>query len=602
MEKGGSPQAINRKIELTWLLTPSLANLGFAVRTSVAAILSLFIAIWLQLGSPQWAPLTVWVVATASRGESLSKARWRLIGTGIGCFMGVGLMACFPQQSGLFFISLAFWIGLCCGSATFFNGYRRYGLLVVGFTSAIVATGAIENPDNVFDVAISRGTYIVLGNVCEAVMAALFLNNISQKARVRLLEKLSGLTNDIETYILTEGFYKTDLEDETRFLQKVVASDTRIEFDALEMGPAARRAPDHARAVLAHLLTVLVSARGGEGQKKLERNIEVIRSHIQAIEVPRTQDHFTFKARPPRHLAEALQNGIRAAIGIIGAWLLWEVTAWSSGPAFVSFVALIYGLLATRDVPVLASSGFFQGAVWCTVVAGLYVFLIIPSVTAPEYLTVLLMIPMIIGGLAARTPFLVNHAFSFNMFLPVLIGPSNSGRYDEISFLNGTSAFLGAVLFVWITFGVVLPFRADQRLKRRTFQMERSLRALGISKPRLSVEQWLASNANSMVRLIETSQNVPHKVLLDYIDRHMQIMVLGMWITELWAIATTKQTPQPIRNRLRVVLRSWSRTGDTDLTKAAFVLRNLERTSQVSEELLTALRGLSKAPVRKLNP
>ena len=132
--------------------------------------------------------------------------------------------------------------------------------------------------------------------------------------------------------------------------------------------------------------------------------------------------------------------------------------------------------------------------------------------------------------------------------------------------------------------------------------MERSLRALGISKPRLSVEQWLASNANSMVRLIETSQNVPHKVLLDYIDRHMQIMVLGMWITELWAIATTKQTPQPIRNRLRVVLRSWSRTGDTDLTKAAFVLRNLERTSQVSEELLTALRGLSKAPVRKLNP
>ncbi|MBB2203339.1 FUSC family protein, partial [Gluconacetobacter tumulisoli] len=180
-----------------WLMAPSLADLGFAVRTSLAAELSLLIAIWMELDSPQWAPLSVWVVATASRGESLSKARWRLAGTLVGCGAGVALIAAFPQETGLFFLALALWIGLCCGCATFFDGYRSYGLLVTSFTSAIVATGAISQPDHVFDVAMARGTYIVLGIVCEAAMAALLLPGVRGAARRRLPARLRGLADRV---------------------------------------------------------------------------------------------------------------------------------------------------------------------------------------------------------------------------------------------------------------------------------------------------------------------------------------------------------------------------------------------------------------------
>ncbi|WP_264815550.1 FUSC family protein, partial [Acidomonas methanolica] len=177
-----------------WLFAPSRADLGFAVRTSCAAILSLLIAMWMELGSPQWAPLTVWTVATASRGESFSKARWRLAGTVVGCGVGVALIATFPQEVGLFFLCLALWAGTCCGLATVFDGYRSYGFLVASFTAAIVATDGIAAPDDAFFIAMARGTYIALGILCETVLAVLFSPGLRERARAALLARLRGVS------------------------------------------------------------------------------------------------------------------------------------------------------------------------------------------------------------------------------------------------------------------------------------------------------------------------------------------------------------------------------------------------------------------------
>ena len=179
------------KSALAWLLAPSVPDILFALRTASAACLSLLIAMWMELDSPQWAPLTVWVVALSSRGESLSKARWRIFGTLVGCCAAFVLIAAFPQEPGLFFCSLALWIGVCCGLATFGTGYRAYGLLVTSFTSAIVASGAIMQPDNIFDIAMARSSYIILGIVCEATLAVLFMPGLQEQAQKRLLERLN---------------------------------------------------------------------------------------------------------------------------------------------------------------------------------------------------------------------------------------------------------------------------------------------------------------------------------------------------------------------------------------------------------------------------
>jgi uncharacterized membrane protein YccC len=48
-------------------------NIVFSLRTAAAAILALAIALWLELGDPQWATLTVYVLAQPTVGAALGK-------------------------------------------------------------------------------------------------------------------------------------------------------------------------------------------------------------------------------------------------------------------------------------------------------------------------------------------------------------------------------------------------------------------------------------------------------------------------------------------------------------------------------------------------
>ncbi|QHI95304.1 hypothetical protein GT348_02560 [Aristophania vespae] len=64
------------------LLKPNNYNaVFFALRTTIVSLIALGIAFWMELGEPQWAAMTVWIVAQSSRGMSHSKGKWRIIGT-----------------------------------------------------------------------------------------------------------------------------------------------------------------------------------------------------------------------------------------------------------------------------------------------------------------------------------------------------------------------------------------------------------------------------------------------------------------------------------------------------------------------------------------
>lgn len=574
----GGPRTSWRN-KLSWLLEPSAMDVIFAVRSSLAAVLSLLIAMGMELDSPQWAPLTVWVVAQSSRGESLSKARWRIAGTVLGCCIGVALIAAFPQASALFFCCLAVWIGLCCGGATFLESYRAYGLVLTGFTSAIVATGAIAQPDQVFDIAIARGTYIILGVVCEALLAVLFMPTLQTQARKRLLDRLNGAFQTVRHVVSDLVSGQADAQTQGQVLTDLMAANARIEFDALEMGPRTHAA-DHAHAALAAMIMVLARARGmalllepkNEGAQadvplpaSLYADYDIARQHIEACAHPKRGDRFRFKMTSRRHALEAVENGIRSCAGILAGWLVWEVTGWPAGAGFISFVALVYGLLATRENPIVASTPFLKGALWCAFAAAIYAFWIMPAVTAPEVLIVMLMIVMTIGGLAARKPATAGYAFSFNMFLPVLIGPGNQSRFSEEAFFNNAMAFLVAVTFVGWTYRLVLPFRVDSHMRRTARWVERRLKALGTPGSRVTVHQWLAESASSLVRILRNAQGVPQPVRLAYMQTQFRAMTMGMHIVFLRDVAKDPVLPLSARRGIQVFLRKWVQTG-TDAT------------------------------------
>ncbi|MCE2565113.1 FUSC family protein [Komagataeibacter sp. FNDCF1] len=245
-----------------WLYAPRVADFGFALRTTVAALLALVIALWMEMDDPQWAAMTTWIVAQNSRGQSLSKARWRLLGTFGGAVAGVALIAALPQASWLLFPVLAAWVGVCCGLATFLRNFHSYALVLMAFTSGLIALNAANTPQDVFAIALSRSTYIFLGIVCESVLASIFAPRLADVARreigLRVARAIGQAGQALDGMLAGQdvGFLRS-----RTLLGSVFSISDQIEFSEVEMRHRTH-AGDHARAALATVAVVMSRGMG----------------------------------------------------------------------------------------------------------------------------------------------------------------------------------------------------------------------------------------------------------------------------------------------------------------------------------------------------
>jgi uncharacterized membrane protein YccC len=153
--------------------TPLRGPVAFGLRLWASVALALLVAFWLQMDNPFWAGTSAAIVCQPSLGASLRKASFRLIGTMLGAVAVVGFVAAFPQSRAGFLITLAIWCGLCGFGATVLQNFASYAAALAGYTAAIVAADAIENPDAVFLLAVARASEICLGIVCAGVVLTL---------------------------------------------------------------------------------------------------------------------------------------------------------------------------------------------------------------------------------------------------------------------------------------------------------------------------------------------------------------------------------------------------------------------------------------------
>ncbi|WP_199098907.1 FUSC family protein [Dyella sp. ASV21] len=142
-------------------------------------LLAFYIAAWLsmlfQLEQPSTTMITVSIVMHPHSGMVLAKSFYRTIGTVAGSLCGVLLMAAFPQQRELFLVSLSLWVGLCAGGAVLYRNFMSYGFVLAGYTAAIVALPAINNPYTVFDSAMMRVSEVLLGIVVAGLVSDVVL-------------------------------------------------------------------------------------------------------------------------------------------------------------------------------------------------------------------------------------------------------------------------------------------------------------------------------------------------------------------------------------------------------------------------------------------
>ncbi|GBQ32368.1 FUSC family protein [Gluconacetobacter azotocaptans] len=630
-----------RQDQLRWLFAPDLLTFGYALRTTITSLVALGIALWWELGSPQWAALTVWMVAQGTRGKSVAKARWHLFGMVVGTICAVALVAALPQSPLLFIVALAVGIGLFCfvgtllpGPATMTN-YRIHGMRASGFTYAIIALDGIADPEHIFQIAMARATYIVLGIVLESSVSALFQFRLGERARDRLthnfLTAIDGAARSLAALLAGDGQV---LSRARSVFATITTLSDQIEFAEVELGRHHGHEGDHARAALARIavllsrgldLAALMHMPGGVPADGFHANAEGVRTFLldlparlesgdvrpvldrlgalraacrqsiadslgeemgsdsrppasadaaavlqrqrmlqhgldamlddleqaiiqfEASLHPLPHDHFHYRIRSFRDWQQALANSLRASVTIFGAGVIWIATGWRDGLTFLMFVSIVCSLFATLEKPALATQAFLTGALWAVGVSGVLVLWVLATPSSYEMLALCLSLPMLAGGLAFAYPTIILAAVSYNLFLPILIGPANQARLDEIAFFNTAMPLILALWYAMWTFRLVLPFDTKgMRWQMRTGILK-GLRLLARSRTLPSPLYVIERNVDRFVRLLTNAEQTPEPVVDAYLQGILSAMTIGLNVIRLRAVLARNVLPPQAR-------------------------------------------------------
>lgn len=243
---------------LAWLYAPKKEAIFFSLRTIIASFLAVTIALWMEMDSPKWAFMTVWVIAQTSRGETITKSKWRIVGTIIGVIVSVLIVISFPQQPVLFWLTLAFWVGLTCFFASLIRGSASYSVVLSGYTCAIIAFTAISDPNNIFMLAMSRGTYIILAVLCQDLVERVFAFNQHAQAKI-IVEKnmLMAITKALQLINTVLKGDRQAVYQVKEIFSAISASQTTLEFRKAEMLGEGHMI-DHVHATLSSVVIVLI--------------------------------------------------------------------------------------------------------------------------------------------------------------------------------------------------------------------------------------------------------------------------------------------------------------------------------------------------------
>lgn len=243
---------------LKWLYAPSKEAIYFSLRTILASFLAVAISLWMELDSPRWALMTVWITAQTTSGETIIKAQSRVAGTIVGVIAGIILPALFPQQPVLFYIGLALWVGACAWLGSLVRSATNYGYVLAGYTCALVGLTVTSNPNAVFMMGMARGSYIILGVLCLSVVERFFAVSMNQKSKKTLYNNLdTAVTGSLAIAV---DVLKGDEQAASR-VQKVFmavsAFQSSLEFRKVELLHDTDHTVDHVHAALSSVSLVL---------------------------------------------------------------------------------------------------------------------------------------------------------------------------------------------------------------------------------------------------------------------------------------------------------------------------------------------------------
>lgn len=109
------------------------------------------------------------------------------------------LMMGFFAQDPIWFIGFfALWIGLCTAAGFKYRNFQSYGFVLAGYTLCIVALPVIETPLEVFDIAVSRFSEVVVGIMCATIISdIIFPRHLSESLLTAERERFGNILSTL---------------------------------------------------------------------------------------------------------------------------------------------------------------------------------------------------------------------------------------------------------------------------------------------------------------------------------------------------------------------------------------------------------------------
>ncbi|VVN71503.1 FUSC family protein [Pseudomonas fluorescens] len=165
----------------------------YIFKVLIAAFLTLWLAMRLELPQPRTAMITVFIVMQPQSGQVFAKSFYRFLGTLAGSVVMVALIALFAQNTELFLGALAIWVGICSTGAARYRNFRAYGFVLAGYTAAMIGLPALAHPESAFMAAVWRVLEISLGILCATLVSAAILPQTASAAMRNALYQRFGV-------------------------------------------------------------------------------------------------------------------------------------------------------------------------------------------------------------------------------------------------------------------------------------------------------------------------------------------------------------------------------------------------------------------------
>lgn len=512
--------ALLRRCDLT---TPRAT---YVMRALLAANLALIIAYWLELDMPYSAASTVLLVLNPVQGAVLGKGKWRLIGTLVGMVAALMLMAAFAQQPWLFALADSLWLGLCVMAMSVLRHFRASGAAVAGYTIGLATLGAMQHPELAFEHAVGRASTVAIGVMALGLVSALFSRRSLKAKVISLLRQLTLQTAGLQT-MTDRSATQRQLLTEIYGIDDLLAAARQESVTLAQQTPAIRQVMDSllaivSRSATAHFphwqhiadtldlgpehtpqaITQLRIAKNNEALPpdeclKIDNMLRVLETLTRLEHIPGRQSSTPVAFH--RDWPGARRNGLRAAMTLLAASMLWIGSGWPDGDILLLVIAPYFALLSTAPQPVAGARKFLLGTLFALPLAFVCAFIVLPMITGLPLLLMVLSLFWLPGIYATSMPQHMLSGLAYLVGFNTLTAASNPMVYDAAQFLNWSLAWLLGTAATLLAFQL-MPRRPERHIARLHQQIRNSALMLLAGK-RVNAVRWQQQQQHRVAQL-----------------------------------------------------------------------------------------------------